>query len=115
MKVTSPFARLTYEDALRRFGTDKPDLRYGMELADFTDLVAGSDFAVFRQVVEAGGQGLVSVGLLGQGPVEALTDEEVRSPVARFLNAELVKAMARRAGAGRGDLILMVADTEAVA
>jgi len=146
LKVTKPFARLTYEEALRRFGTDKPDTRYGMELADFTDLVAGSDFAVFRQVVEAGGQvrgfavpggvealsrkqiedltsfvqgaggrGLVSVGLLGQGPVEALTDEEVRSPVARFLNAELVKAMARRAGAGRGDLILMVADTEAVA
>jgi aspartyl-tRNA synthetase len=146
MRVTKPFARLTYDEAMRRFGTDKPDLRFGMELADFTDLVAGSDFTVFRQAVEAGGQvrgfavpggveglprrqiddltsfvqgaggrGLISAGLLGQGPLEALTEEEVRSPMARFLNAELVKGMAQRAGAGRGDLILMVADQEAVA
>jgi aspartyl-tRNA synthetase len=146
MKVTRPFARLTYDEAMRRFGTDKPDLRFGMELADFTDLVAGSDFAVFRQAVEAGGQvrgfavpagvealprrqiddltsfvqstggrGLISAGLLGQGPIEVLTDEEVRSPMARFLNAEVVKGMAQRTGAQRGDLILMVADQEAVA
>jgi aspartyl-tRNA synthetase len=146
MKVTKPFARLTYDEAMRRFGTDKPDLRFGMELADFTDLVAGSDFAVFRQAVEAGGQvrgfavpagveglprrqiddltsfvqsaggrGLISAGLMGQGPIEALTDEEVRSPMARFLNAEVVKGMAQRSGAQRGDLILMVADQEAVA
>ena len=146
MKLTAPFVRLTYDEAMRRFGTDKPDMRYGMELADFTDLVAGSDFAVFRQTVEAGGQvrgfavpggvevlprrqiddltsfvqsaggrGLISVGLLGQGPLEALTDEEVRSPMARFLNAEMVKSVARRSGAGRGDLILIVADQEAVA
>lgn len=146
LKVTAPFTRLTYEEAMRRFGTDKPDLRYGMELADFTDLVADSEFAVFRQAVQAGGQvrgivvpggvealsrkqiddltsfvqsaggrGLVSVGLLGEGPIETLTVEEVRSPMARFMNAELVRGMAQRAGAGRGDLILMVADKEAVA
>jgi aspartyl-tRNA synthetase len=146
MKVTRPFARLTYDEALRRFGTDKPDMRYGMELADFTDLLAGSDFAVLRQAVEAGGQvrgfavpggvealprrqiddltsfvqsaggrGLISAGLLGQGPLDALTDGEVRSPMARFLDAEVVKGMAQRTGARRGDLILMVADQEAVA
>jgi aspartyl-tRNA synthetase len=146
MKVTKPFARLTYDEALRRFGTDKPDMRYGMELTDFTDLVAGSEFTVFRQTAEAGGQvrgfavpggvealsrkqiddltsfvqsaggrGLISAGLLGQGPVEELTDEDVRSPMARFLNAEVVKGMAQRTGAHRGDLILMVADQEAVA
>jgi aspartyl-tRNA synthetase len=146
MKVTAPFTRLTYGEAMRRYGTDKPDLRYGMELADFTDLVADSEFAVFRQAVQAGGQvrgiavpggvealsrkqiddltrfvqdaggrGLVSAGLMGQGPIETLTDEEVRSPMARFINAEMLKAMAQRSGAGRGDLILMVADQEAVA
>ena len=146
MKVTKPFARLTYDEALSRFGTDKPDMRYGMELTDFTDLVAGSDFAVFRQTAEAGGQvrgfavpggvealsrkqiddltsfvqsaggrGLISAGLLGQGPVAELTDEDVRSPMARFLNAEVVKGMAQRTGAHRGDLILMVADQETVA
>ena len=145
-KVTKPFARLTYDEAMRRFGTDKPDMRFGMELADFTDLVAGSEFAVFRQAVAAGGQvrglavpggvealsrkqiddltrfvqdaggrGLVSVGLLGQGPIETLTDDEVRSPMARFVNAEMVKGMAQRTGAGRGDLLLIVADQEAVA
>ncbi len=146
MKVTTPFVRLTYDEAMRRFGTDKPDLRFGMELADFTDLVADSEFAVFRQTAEAGGQvrgfaipggvealsrkqideltrfvqdaggrGLVSAGLLGQGPLETLTDEDVRSPMARFINAEIVKGMAQRTGAARGDLILMVADQEAVA
>lgn len=146
MKVTTPFPRLTYDEAMRRFGTDKPDLRFGMELADFTDLVADSEFAVFKQTAQAGGQvrgfavpggvealsrkqiddltrfvqdaggrGLVSAGLLGEGSIETLTDEDVRSPMARFMNAEMVKGMAERAGAARGDLILMVADQEAVA
>ncbi len=146
VKATVPFARLTYDEAMRRFGTDKPDMRYGMELADLTELVAGSEFAVFRQAIEAGGQvrgfavpggvealsrkqiddlttfvqsaggrGLISAGLLGQGSLETLTDEEVRSPVARFLSAEVVKGMAQRTGARRGDLILMVADQESVA
>jgi aspartyl-tRNA synthetase len=146
MKLIKPFARLTYDEAMRRFGSDKPDLRYGMELADFADLVADSDLTVFRQAIasggqvrgfaapggvealprkqiddltrfvqDAGGRGLISAGLLGEGPIEALTDGEIRSPMARFLNAEMVKGMAHRTGARRGDLILMVADQEAVA
>ncbi len=140
LKLTKPFARLTYEEAMRRFGTDKPDLRYGMELADFSDLAAGSDFAIFRQALDGGGQvrglaapggavftrrqideltsfvqtvgarGLVSVALEGEGPIEELKEGEFRSPMGRFLTLELVKGMAQRAGAKRGDLLLIVAD-----
>jgi len=140
MKLAKPFGRFTYDEVMRRFGTDKPDLRYGMELADFSDLAASSDFAIFRQALDGGGQirgfaapggavltrrqideltsfvqtagarGLISVALEGEGPVEDLKEEEFRSPMGRFLNLELVKGMAQRTGAKRGDLILMVAD-----
>ena len=146
LKLLKPFPRFTYEESMRRFGTDKPDVRYGLELVDFSKEAAGSEFAVFRQVVEAGGQvrgfcvpggvekiarkqidelttfvqgaggkGLVSAGLLGQGPVEALTEEEVRSPLTKFLGVDVVRRMARRAGADRGDLLLLVADQPDVA
>ena len=54
--LAKPFPRLTYQEAMARFGTDRPDLRFGMELANISDLVAGSDFRVFRDVVAAGGQ-----------------------------------------------------------
>jgi aspartyl-tRNA synthetase len=138
-----PFPRLTYAEALRRYGSDKPDIRYGMELFDISDLVADSEFGVFRGAVGSGGQvrglavpggaeltrrqideftevakgrgakGLVTVGL--QGDPLTLTPEQVRSPVARFLSSDLLREMAARAGANRGDLILLVADAEAVA
>ncbi len=54
-KVTSPFTRLTHEEAVRRFGSDKPDMRFGMELADLTDIAAKSGFRVFEGAVKAGG------------------------------------------------------------
>jgi aspartyl-tRNA synthetase len=120
MKVTRPFARLTYEEAMRRFGTDKPDLRYGMELADLTDLVAASEFAIFRQAVEAAarwGFAVLGASRLCPQAIEDLTSfvqawrrglsrqacwgrARGRSPTrksarhGRFLNAEVVKAMA---------------------
>ncbi|HEU4760334.1 MAG TPA: aspartate--tRNA ligase, partial [Dehalococcoidia bacterium] len=50
-----PFPRFTYEESVRRFGSDKPDLRYGLELVDFTDVLRDSEFAIFRQTVAAGG------------------------------------------------------------
>jgi aspartyl-tRNA synthetase len=138
-----PFPRLTYAEAMRRYGSDKPDIRYGMELFDISDLVADSEFSVFRGAVESGGQvrglavpggaeftrrqidelteiaktrgakGLVTVGL--QGDPATLTPEQVRSPVARFLSSGLLREMAARSGAQQGDLILLVADEEAVA
>ncbi|MGB2694397.1 MAG: aspartate--tRNA ligase [Dehalococcoidia bacterium] len=137
MKVVTPFPRITYAESMRRFGSDKPDLRYGMELFDITDLAGGSDFAVFRNAAQSGGavegicvpggaefsrkeidtlttfvqgygaKGLVSIALLGD--VDSLTQEHVRSPVAKYLSLDLVRETARRAGAKQGDLLLLIA------
>ena len=145
MKVRKPFARLTYDEAMRRFGTDKPDLRFEMELADVSDLAPTCDFAVFRDVLAAGGQvrgfalpggaaltrrdidsltrfveeqggkGLISVGLLGEGGIDSLGEEDIRSPMHRYLSMELIKGMAQRTGAKRGDLLILVADQPAIA
>ncbi|HEY7268800.1 MAG TPA: aspartate--tRNA ligase, partial [Dehalococcoidia bacterium] len=137
LNVPSPFPRLTYEECLRRFGSDKPDLRYGLELANFTDLVGETEFAVFKSAAESGGsiegicvpagaefsrkeiddltetvkqlgaRGLVSIAYLAD-PATA-TEEQVRSPVLRHLGLERAKAFAQRAGAKDGDLLLIVA------
>jgi aspartyl-tRNA synthetase len=142
LRLIKPFPRLTYADALSRYGTDKPDIRYAMELADFSDLLRDSGFAVFRETlagggvvralcapsgaafsrrqvddltrfVEAvGGKGLISIGLTGEGPIEELTEEEYHSPMHRHLALAEVRAMAQRAGAKRGDLLILVADEE---
>lgn len=138
-RLITPFPRLTYDEAMSRFGSDKPDLRYGMELASVSDLVAGSEFGVFRTAVAEGGEvrglavpggadftrkqideltalvqaygakGLVSMALTGSGSLESLTVEDVRSPVGRFFSPEQVRALAERVGARRGDLMLFVA------
>jgi len=137
LNVPAPFPRLTYEECLRRFGTDKPDLRYGLELVSFTDLCAGTEFAVFKGAVDSGGsiegilvpggaefsrkeiddltetvkqlgaRGLVSIGYFAD-PASA-TEEQVRSPVLRHLGLETARKLAKRAGAGAGDLLLIVA------
>jgi aspartyl-tRNA synthetase len=137
-----PFARMTYAESLRRFGTDKPDLRFGLELVDLSDALRESEFAIFRQAIGGGGvvravrvpggaefsrketddlttfvqqygaKGLVSLAILGEGSLEGLSLEEIRSPVAKYFTLEQVKEMARLAGAGRGDMLLMVADRE---
>jgi aspartyl-tRNA synthetase len=142
--VQAPFPRITYAESMRRFGSDKPDLRYGLELFDATDLLAESEFGVFRSAVEAGGRirglvvpggagytrrqtdeyielvktrgakGLVPIALQGEGPLDSLTMEDVRSSAARYLKAGEVIAVAERASAARGDLILLVADRESV-
>ena len=144
MKMVKPFARLTYDEAMRRFGTDKPDLRFGMELVDVSDLGSTCDFAVFRDVLAAGGQirglaipgaaemtrreidsltalvtaqggkGMVSIALLGDGSIDDLTAEDIRSPMHRYLSMEFIKGMAQRTGAKRGDLLAIVADKPAI-
>jgi aspartyl-tRNA synthetase len=144
-KLVKPFPRLTYEQAMRRFGSDKPDLRFGLELTDFTDSLRSSEFQVFRQTIEKGGvvrglcvpggaefsrkqtddlttfvqqygaKGLVSMAFTGEGPIETLTQEEIRSPVAKYFSAEDGRALAGTAGAKRGDMLLMVADKPSTA
>ena len=132
-RVSKPFPRLDYRDAMSRFGTDKPDLRFGMELADITELAGESGFQVFRSVVAAGGvvkgfaatgcagysrrqydqltdearsrgaRGLVTVAIgEGDGGLEGLTMEQVRSAAARHLTLEEVQSMASAMGASRG-------------
>jgi aspartyl-tRNA synthetase len=67
MKVLKPFPRLSFAEAMERYGTDKPDLRFGMELADLTEIAVQSDFAVFRDVIAEGGRvkGICAPGCAG--------------------------------------------------
>jgi len=126
-----PFPRLSYQEAMEKYGSDKPDLRFGMELMDMSDLVAESDFKVFRAAVEAegkvkaikapgcvdysrqeidglmalvkdyGAQGLISIAV-GEGG-------EFRSPVTKYLSKGEVSAILSRLEAEPGDLLLLVA------
>ena len=143
-ELPSPFPRLTYAEAMERYGSDKPDLRYGLEIADLSAAAAASGFEVFRGVLagggrvrgitvpggadvsrseidrmtelarEAGAKGLVTFAFEGTGPLDGLTAEEVRSPVARFFDAETLLELARAGDASRGDLMLVVADEDTV-
>ena len=126
-----PFPRMTYTEAIARFGTDKPDTRFGMELVDLSDLVAEAEFKVFSDTVAKGGQvkGLLAKGC-GEYPraqLDQLTDfardhkaqglvwmrvtaDGVDSPVAKFFSEEQIQAIVQRFAAEPGDLLLMVAD-----
>ena len=140
-----PFPRMTYEESMRRFGSDKPDVRYGLELSDFNEALRDTEFAVFWQVLASGGlvrglcvpggaefsrkqtddlttfvqqfgaKGLVSMAFLGEGSIGSLAEEEIRSPVAKYFTVEQAKEMARIAGAKRGDMLLLIADRPSVA
>jgi len=136
VEIEAPFTRLGLDEALRRYGTDRPDLRYGMEIADVSDAVRGSDFMVFRDVLESGGvvhglsapggnamsrrrqdelvevakasgaKGALSLGVSGDG---------LEGPTAKFLaEAEQAKIIAAL-GAGPGDLVVLVADETEIA
>ncbi len=128
--LPTPFPRLAYEEAMARFGTDKPDLRFGLPLTDCSDLFRAGEFQVFTQVVAAGGaiKGLRVPGALGMSRKELddlvesakslgakglvwikVNPDGLQSPVARFL--EPVKGgLLERLGGVSGDLLLLVAD-----
>ncbi|MCS7254094.1 MAG: aspartate--tRNA ligase [Armatimonadetes bacterium] len=131
IKVETPFARMSYSDAMERYGTDKPDLRFGMEIADITDIVANSSFQIFSQVASVGGKvkALNAVGCasFSRKDVSELTDiakragakglatisvgeSEIHSHVAKFLSDGELEAIFERLKATAGDLILIVAD-----
>jgi aspartyl-tRNA synthetase len=129
-----PFPRFTYREALDRFGSDKPDVRYGLELHDLGEVAAGSGFRVFDETLEAGGRivGLAAPGMAGasrseiDGLVELArksgakglvhlaveADGSVRSPILKFLGDERAARVAAAAGASNGDLVLIVADRD---
>jgi aspartyl-tRNA synthetase len=130
-----PMPRIPYHDALARFGTDRPDLRFGLELVDVSEALAQTEFKVFGGTIEGGGvvKGINAGaqelprsaldGLIGRaqelgakGLVWAFREGEGwRSPTAKFLAAEELSAVNERLGAGEGDLLLLVADSEPIA
>jgi aspartyl-tRNA synthetase len=133
VRLPTPFPRLTFEESMRRYGTDKPDVRYGMELADLTGTFRQSGFRAFERVVRDGGvvRGLAAPGAASwsRRDLDALVNEaksrgaaglvwvayqgsEVRSPVAQHVSPEEFAAVAAATGAGDGDLALLVADRE---
>ena len=130
-----PLRRIGYDEAIARYGTDRPDLRFGLELVELTDLLAETEFKVFRGVVEGGGvikginagardvprsvlDGFIDRAqeLGAKGLVWAFREGDGwRSPTAKFLSDEELAAINERFGAAEGDLMLVVADRPAVA
>ena len=132
-ELTLPLPRLTHADVMARFGTDKPDLRFGMEIVDVSDLVAESDFGVFKNTVGGGGhvRGLTVKGaadkysrrildndlknLVGEYGAKGLayfkvTDGNLDSSIAKFFNDEQQAAIIERMQGENGDLLVYVAD-----
>ena len=129
--IETPFPRLSYDEAMSRYGSDKPDTRYGMELGDLTETFSGSEFRAFASAVAGGGvvKGFAAPGAAAWGRRDldglvdeaksrgaaglvwmAFTDSEVRSPVERHLSSDEVEAIRKATSAGEGDLALLVAD-----
>ncbi|MEN9939152.1 MAG: hypothetical protein RLZZ387_5731 [Chloroflexota bacterium] len=132
-RLVTPFPRLTYAEAMERYGSDKPDLRYGLELINLGDVVAESQFALFRTALESGGQvkGIRAPGAGGysrkqldelvdmakqagaKGLLWAVPQEggEVRSSFGKNTTPEELAAIVGRLEGQPGDLLLLVADT----
>jgi aspartyl-tRNA synthetase len=133
--VELPIERLSYDESMRRFGTDRPDMRFGLELVDLGDALAQTEFKVFRGAIESGGavrglnagrrelprselDGLISRAqeLGAKGLVWAFREGDGwRSPTAKFLSAAELAELNRRLDAEQGDLLLLVADERRVA
>jgi aspartyl-tRNA synthetase len=133
VELKTPFPRLPYMQAMGRYGSDKPDTRYGMELSDLTPAFRATRFRSFSAVVEGGGviKGLAAPGAASWSRQEldrlvveaqsrgasglvwiAVTGNEPRSPVQKHLSPDEVAAALEGTGAGDGDLVLLVADKE---
>ena len=131
-----PWPRLTYEEAMRRFGIDRPDLRFGMELVDLTDVFRSSGFKVFRDTIDQEGvvRAMVVRGKAKASRNEidewtaiakrkgakglaqfAITGDTTQSQVAKFLSPEELAGIRRVSGARDGDLVVAVADGYLVA
>jgi aspartyl-tRNA synthetase len=132
VELETPFRRMTFDEMMDRFGSDKPDLRYGMELVNLVDVFAGSGFRAFATVAADEGaiKGLCAPGGAGlsRKELDKLVDDArgrgaaglvwmavegnaaVRSPVEKFLTADEVAGILERTGANPGDLVCIVAD-----
>jgi aspartyl-tRNA synthetase len=133
--LASPWPKFSHREVVERYGTDKPDLRFGMELIDVSEVFAGSEFKVFQSALGAGGivKCIVAPGCAdySRKEVDALTEsakalgakglatlavtaESLRGTAAKFVKPEEVEAVKSKAGAKEGDLILFAADRGAV-
>ena len=134
--VVTPFPRLDYEEAMERFGSDKPDTRFGMELKDVSDLVKNLDFKVFSNAIEQGGavKCIVAKGCAEQysrKDIDALgkyvanygakglawvkvTEEGLNGAIAKFFTDEVAQELVARVDAEVGDIILFAADSKKV-
>ncbi len=129
--VPTPFKRISFEEALNRYGIDKPDARFGMELVDFTEEFKGSKFGVFGKCIEGGGvvKAINARGLAGatQGQIETMTETakgfgakglayikiengEWKSPIVKFFSDAEKAALTTKLQIQEGDLILFAAD-----
>ncbi len=135
VQVQIPFDRVTYDEAMLRYGSDRPDRRIGMEIESLGDAFASSEFQVFRGTLESGGvvRGLAASGEFPRRRMDELTEVakqfgakglvwavvesggEWRSPIAKFLKPEEMQAAASALGAAEGDAIFIVADTAEIA
>ncbi len=135
-EIATPFPRISYDEAMEAYGSDKPDLRFAMELSDVSERAAAGRFQVFSGVVAEGGvvkavvgQGLASLSRKEIGAIEEIakkhrakglawlkwTEEGLSGPFARFFEPDDLRGLAEAAGARPGDLVLLVAAPRPVA
>jgi len=133
--LASPWPKFSHHEVMEKYGTDKPDLRFGMELIDVSDIFAQSDFRVFQSAIEAGGviKCIVAPGCAdySRKEVDALTEsakglgakglatlavtaEGLKGTAAKFVKPEEAEAVKSKVGAKEGDLILFAADERAI-
>lgn len=132
VEVNPPFKRLTWREAMDRFGSDKPDTRFSLELFDVTDIMEASTFEAFKAVIASGGTVraikipniahysrkdmddvrnlAIKFGAKGLAWVTYMEDGTVKSPVFKFLNEEQIAEIQKRADANKGDIVFFVAD-----
>lgn len=132
VEVKPPFIQMPWQEAMDRFGSDKPDTRFDLELFDVTDIMQASTFEAFKAVIASGGTvrairipGVanysrkdmddvrslaISFGAKGLAWVTYMEDGEVKSPVFKFLTEEQIAELQTRSGAQKGDIVFFVAD-----
>ncbi len=134
--IKLPLPRLTYKEAMDRYGSDKPDTRFGLELIDLSDIASGCDFKVFKSAVESGGSVRIinakgcaekfsrrEIDALGEFVKTyrakgmawiAVEENELKSPITKFLKKEEIDEILKRAKAEPGDLLCFIADKDSI-
>jgi aspartyl-tRNA synthetase len=129
--IESPFPRISYKESILRYGTDKPDTRYGLELIDITDVVENSEFKIFTEAIKKGGivKGINAEGLssYSRGEIDSLNEVvkvynakglswikiengRFQSPISKFFKEEEINNIKEKFNAKDGDLLLIIAD-----